>query len=83
MLIWNLEVDGAPVDAQKLIGHSNSIKSVAFSSDGQRIASIDRDGDVIVWLTVVRQTPFGQQIPCSYLTALIAFRKGRPFVLLK
>jgi WD40 repeat protein len=56
VLIWDLEVDGAPVDGQKLIEHSNSIKSVAFSSDGERVASIDRDGDVIVWLTVVSQS---------------------------
>jgi WD40 repeat protein len=82
VLIWDLEVDGTPVDGQKLIGHSNSIKSVAFSSDGERIASIDRDGDVIVWLTVVSKKLVGEQIRRSYFV-VSSPRKGRRFAMLK
>ena len=56
--VWDMQVDGAVPNPQKLSGHSGGVWSVAFSPDGRFLASADWNGKVLVWCTKVN--PFLQ-----------------------
>src|SRR6266446_9979428 len=50
--VWEFRKGSKPVGWQKrnaLFGHANPILAVAFSPDGQRLASGDQEGNVLIW----------------------------------
>ena len=53
LLVWDLQVDGVETNPRRLPGHSNWVRSVAFSPDGRFLASADGNGKVLVWCTKV------------------------------
>ena len=53
MLVWDLQADGTATNPRQLPGHSGGVWSVAFSPDGQLLASHDSNKKVLVWCTKV------------------------------
>jgi WD40 repeat protein len=49
--IWNVEaaLQNQPQQPVTLAGHSQLIRTIAFSPDGKRLASGGRDNVIIVW----------------------------------
>ena len=58
--IWNVETRA--VDSEPLRGHSDSVSSLSFSSDGRYLASGSEDTTVIVWDVRTKQIKTGPLI---------------------
>ncbi len=58
---------------ETLTGHSGQIEAVAFSPDGSRLASVDRDGALIVWDTTSGETLTRTDLPDIGLVRALAY----------
>ncbi len=47
--LWGRDNQGNPVMIRTLTGHTDWVRSVKFSPDGQKIASASWDGSVVIW----------------------------------
>ena len=62
-LLWRVGTQAEPYAA--LEGHKESISAVAFSADGQRVATGDLNGDVLVWEVAGGAKVVGLEGPCE------------------
>lgn len=73
MRLW--DADSLEPINPPLIGHTDSVTSVAFSPDGHRLASVSLDATVQLWPAEV--TP---EVLCDKLTANMSHTQWREWV---
>ena len=60
-----------------LTGHPDSVRSIAFSRDGKRLASASHDGTVIIWNVAEAKPLFRFDVQCDAVWKLAYFPDGK------
>ena len=68
IILWDVtEVKNPLPLGEPLIGHTDPVRSLAFSGDGTTLVSGDYDGKLILW-DITAPTRFGETLRCPALT---------------
>jgi WD40 repeat protein len=68
LILWNVMIEDDPETEvndeiiHRLVGHTDSVRSVAFSPDGRRVLSGSNDNSLILWNMAQDSPTFGQII---------------------